>query len=113
MLLGNKQTIDRSQEQAQSLCNDCESGSGTKIQDRASDHEKRYTYLCEETAERKEICEEAISNLQALLGKIKVFEDWLTGVEETLEERKKEKRPIGTLQTELDEHYVCIVFITT
>ena len=106
MLLDNKRATEKSQEQATALADECESGSGTKILDQVSDHEQRYASVCEETAERMERCEEATAALQELVQKIGAFEKWVGEVKETLEEKKKEKRPIGTLQTELDEHYV-------
>ena len=110
VLLSNKIASERNQEWASDLVAGCESHSGTKVLDRVSDRETRYMYLCDVVEERKEMCEEAISALQGLTKKIGVFEEWLGKMEEALEKRKKEKRPIGTLQTELEEHYVCVVY---
>ena len=94
------------QEQAQALAEDFEPTSHSRIMEWVSDHRQRYAVLCEGTAERRERCEEATAALQDLMGKINGFEEWLGKMEDALEEKKKEKRPIGTLQTVLDEHYV-------
>lgn len=88
---------------------DFEPGSRARALEQVSEQEHRYSTLCDDTAERRERCEEATAALQALLEKVKSFEEWLEKMEEALEQRKKEKRPIGTLQTVLEEHYVRIM----
>ncbi len=83
-----------------------EADSGTRLLERASDQECRYRELSEETTERRERCEEATAALQTLMDRLGRFQAWLGTVEAALEERRKEKKPIGTLQTVLEEHYV-------
>lgn len=105
-LLNGKQETDKIQERASALLESFEADSRTKILDLVSDYERRYGSLCDETAEQRERCEEATAALQSLMEKVKKFEEWLEKMEEALEQKKKEKHPIGTLQTVLDEHYV-------
>ena len=96
------------QDHAHSLAEDFEATSHSKIMAWVSDFNQRYASLGEGVAERRERCEEATAALQDLMGRIGKFEAWLERMEAALEERKKEKRPIGTLQTVLDEHYVSV-----
>ncbi len=139
VLLSHKVSTERNQEWASDLVAGCEAQSGARVLARVEERERRYVYLCEEVEERKEKCEEAISLLQVLMKKVswkknllflkkncvvtriidydviqvKAFEEWLGKMEEALKKRKKEKRPIGTLQTELEEHYVGVYMIVT
>lgn len=101
-----KQDTEKIQERATAFLEGFEAGSKTKVLDWVSEYEDRYASLCNETAEQKERCEEATAALQRLMEKVEKFEEWVGKMEEALEQRKKEKRPIGTLQTVLDEHYV-------
>lgn len=95
------------QTHAAALVDDFEADSRARILTWASDHEHRYTCLCEDTAERKERCEEAMAALQTYMEPLNRFDEWLGKMEEALEQRrKKEKQPISTLQTVLEEHYV-------
>ena len=105
-MLCGKQEMEKVQTHASALVDDFEEDSRTRILTWASDHERRYMRLCEETAERKERCEEATAALQTYMEPINKFDEWLEKMEKMLEERKKEKQPISTLQTVLEEHYV-------
>ena len=106
MFLTNKQAIDAVQKEANSLRGLCGADSESKIQDQVSDQESRYNAMFEDTEERRERCEQAMAEMQKLLVEVKTFEAWVEKVGKILEKRREEKRPIGTLQTELDEHYV-------
>lgn len=107
-MLNGKQECEGVRGRATDLLNDFDSGSSPKIMDWVSGYEGRYSTLCEETVERRERCEDATAALQTLMAKVQDFEEWVGQMEEALAQRKKEKRPIGTLQTVLDEHYVSL-----
>lgn len=44
---------------------------------------------------------------KAFQEKMEKFAVWLLRMEEKVSERQKAKRPIGTIGTELEDHYVC------
>ena len=65
--------------------------------------------IFEKTEEKIEQCEQAKAGMQKFLKEVKKFEEWVEQVEARLEKKKEVKRPIGTVQTEINEHYVSLV----
>ena len=106
VFLTSKQVTDEVQKEADNLKGLCGSDSESKLQDHVQDQERRYNTMFEDTEERVERCEEAIAGMQKLMVEVKKFEEWLKKMEEALKKKCEEKKPIGTLQTEIDEHYV-------
>ena len=64
--------------------------------------------LSQNSAERQELCEEALSAMQEFQKKVDCFTDWLEKMEINLEAEKENKKPIGTVQLQLDEFYVSV-----
>lgn len=106
LFLTNNQATDEVRKEAENLRGLCGTDSESKIQDLVCEQEKRYNSMFEDTEERKEKCEQAMADMQKLMVKVKKFEGWVEEVNAVLEKRKAEMKPIGTLQTVLDEHYV-------
>ena len=65
--------------------------------------------IFEKTEEKIEQCEQAKAGMLKFLKEVKKFEEWVEQVEARLEKKKEVKRPIGTVQTEINEHYVSLV----
>jgi len=86
----------------------CGAESEARIRQQGVEMERRFHSMFEETEEKIEQCEQAMAGMQQLLKDVKKFEEWVGQVEAGLAKRKEVKRPIGTLQTEIDEHYVSL-----
>ncbi len=66
----------------------------------------RFSTLSQESVERLELCEEALSACQDFQKKVDSFVQWLEIIEKSLTDMKDVKKPIGTIQLQLDEFYV-------
>ena len=84
----------------------CCKGSGDEILHRSEELESRFDALSQVTLESRELCEEATSAMQEFQGEFSSFCRLLEGMEEKLVKRKKKKYPVGTVEAELEEHYV-------
>ena len=81
-------------------------GSGSDIQNRYGDLESWFMELCQQSVERRELCEEALSAMQDFQKKVDKFTLWLEEMERSLADKRAEKKPVGSIQTELEEFYV-------
>ena len=106
MFMSNKQAPDEVLREVDKIRGLCGAESEAQIRQQVSELEQRFNAMFEDTEERIECCEQAKAGLQKLLKEIRKFEEWVDQMEEVLEKKKQVKRPIGTLQTEMDEHYV-------
>ena len=68
--------------------------------------DSRYTDINQRSLERQERCEEALAAMQAFQKKVDAFVKWLEEEEKRLEVHKADKKPIGTIQSELENFYV-------
>lgn len=103
--------------EAMNVLKDCLKGSGQEISNKSKDLEQRFDVLSQSSAERQELCEEALSAMQEFQKKVDSFTQWLEKVEKALETEKENKKPIGTVQLQLDEFYVsieqCLLVVTS
>ena len=81
-------------------------GSGDEILHRSQELQSRFDALSQVTLESRELCEEATSAMQEFQVEFSSFSRLLEGMEEKLVKRKKKKYPVGTVEAELEEHYV-------
>jgi len=88
------------------IIKECCEGSGDEIRNRSREIQSRFDALSQSSLESQELCEEATSAMQKFQTEFDSFVHWLEGMEGKLAERRKTKYPIGTVQNELEEHYV-------
>ncbi len=106
MFMGNKNSAEEVLREVNKLHGLCGAESEARIREQVAEMERRFNSMFEDTEERIERCEMAKAAMQKLLKEIKKFEEWVGEMEETLKKRAAVKKPIGTVQTELDEHFV-------
>ena len=88
------------------IITECCDGSGDEILNHSRQLQARFDALSQSSLESQELCEEATSALQELQTEFDSFVRCLERMGGKLAERRKIKYPIGTIQNELDEHYV-------
>ena len=91
---------------AMNIIKTCCEGSGDEILHRSQELQSRFDALSQLTLESQELCDEATSAMQDFQAEFNLFCRWLEEVEGKLAKRRKVKYPVGTVQTELEEHYV-------
>lgn len=92
--------------EAASLLKGTLESSGTDITSKSEDIDARFVSLSQSSAERLEQCEEALSAMQEFQGKVNNFLKWLERVEKSLTDITATKKPIGSIQLQLDDFYV-------
>ena len=105
----HKDVLDMVLHEVKKLCGLCGAESRAWIRQQMAEMEGRFKSMFEETEKKIKQCEQAKAGMQKLLKEVKKFEEWVEQVEAAFEKRKEVKRPIGTVQTEIDEHYVSLV----
>ena len=101
-----KGTAGALQNEAQSFTTTCSTASLSNLKEQVDNLDARYVDLNQRSLERQERCEEALAAMQAFQKKVDAFVSWLEGEEKKLEAHKAEKKPIGTILSELDNFYV-------
>ncbi len=92
--------------EATHLLNDCRDNSEATVSAKSKEIEARFSSLSLESVERLELCEEALSACQDFQKEVDSFVEWLEKVEKILTDMKETKKPIGTIQLQLDDFYV-------
>ena len=96
------------QNEAKLVAENCSAESLTQLTDRVNDLDSRYTDINQRSLERQERCEEALAAMQAFQKRVDAFVSWLEVEEKRLEEHKNTKKPIGIIQSELENFYVSL-----
>ncbi len=93
------------------LLDECHDSSDATISAKSKELEDRFSTLSLESVERLELCEEALSACQDFQTKVDSFVKWLEKMEKNLADMKETKKPIGTVQLQLDDFYVSHISI--
>ena len=88
------------------VAENCSTESLTQLTERIDKLDSHYADINQQSLERQERCEEALAAMQAFQKKVDPFVSWLQSEEKKLEEHKKTKKPIGIIQSELENFYV-------
>ena len=94
--------------EAKAVAENCSAESLTQLTGRVNELDSRYTDMNQCLLERQERCEEALAAMQAFQKKVDAFVSWLEVEEKKLEDHKQTKKPIGTIQSELENFYVSL-----
>ena len=105
----HKDALDMVLHEMKKLCGQYGVESEARIMQQVVKMEGRFNSMFEEMEKKIKQCEQAKAGMQKLLKEVKKFEEWVEQAEAGLEKRKEVKRPIGAVQTEIDEHYVSLV----
>ena len=92
--------------EASTIAKGCSTVSHAQLTDRIQELDSRYSDINQRSLEWQERCEEALAAMQDFQKKVDKFVEWLEGEEKRLEVHRQTKKPIGSIQTELENFYV-------
>ncbi len=105
-LLEKKREPEDVVSESTNLLKECQDNSGADVFTKSKEMDTRFATLSQESVERLELCEEALSACQDFQKKVDSFVQWLETVEKSLADMKDTKKPIGTIQLQSDDFYV-------